>query len=247
MGNSAVVIGADALALTTTDQLRSRGVEVQLVRRDQLADLSVSLGAAGFQVEGRSIGAVLLREPVGGIAATSFVEEDRGFVSAELSATWLAGAQLGAVRAINCFDAESWFDDGWSVWNRRLRAASLEMSPLSFGDCDSASYWRPYCGGGDRPAPTAAVRRALGTALATAPLSGEAVFACGNAVGRQPPPNVLRASRLLRGGGVQLKSISYDRAGRITAVDAFPAVVDGLVEPVARHLTDAFCEHLRSW
>lgn len=246
MANSVVVVGADPLALATTDELRTQGVGVVRVSSDQLPDLSVSLREGSFELEGCAVGAVLLREAVGGIAAASFADEDRGFVSAELSATWLAATQLGSVLAINRVDAEGWFGEGWPVWHRRLRAASLAVSPLSFGDRASMSHWRPYLGGGDRPVPAGAARRALGTALAQAPLAGQTLFACGEAVDEQPPPAVSSAAELLRRSGVQLKSIAYDVEGRLAAVDTFPALVGDLVEAVARRLSAAFCEHLRS-
>ncbi len=246
MTKGVVVVGADPLTLATTDELRTHDIDVVRVTTDQLPDLSVTLAGGSFELEGRPIDSVLLREAVGATAAASFTVEDRGFVNAELSATWLAATQLDSVLAINCVDAEGWFDEGWAVWHRRLRAASVAVSPLSFGDCAPASYWRPYMGGGDRPVPVGAARRALGTALAQAPLAGRTLFACGEAVDEQPPPAVSMAAELLHRSGVQLKSIAYDVEGRVAAVDVFPALVGDLVESVARHLAAAFCDHLRS-
>lgn len=241
-----VVVGADPVAVATTEALRRRRVDVLRVGRDQLCDVDLSLAAESLRLARRPVDAVLLREPVGGLAAASFAEVDREFVNAEVSATWLAATQLDSVLTINCLDAEGWFDQGWSPWHRRLRAAGVELSPLSFGDRARASHWRSYLGGGARPVPAAASRRALGTALGHASLAGSALFACGEAMGDQPPAPVVRAADVLRRSGVQLKSIDYDSHGRVAAVNVFPLVVPELIEPVARRLACALHEHLRS-
>ncbi len=246
MNASAVVLGTDALAVATTDGLRSCGVDVLQVRSYELPDLCVSLRPDSFEVERRRIGAILLREPASAMVPLGFASDDRGFVLAELSATWLAATQLDQVLAINRFDAETWFDDAqWPVWRTRLARSGVQVSPLSFGDSGTGSCWRPYVGGSDRPVPTAAVRRALGTALAHAPRTGIALFACGDPIGDRPPPPVQEAARSLRGAGVQLKSIAYDAAGRVATVDVLPAVADHEVEPVASRVTAAFYDHLR--
>ena len=246
MDASAVVLGADSLALATSARLRSLGVAVLQLRGDQLPELRVTLRADGFSVEGERIAAILLREPAGSFAPLRFAPADRGFVLAEVSATWLAAAQLDGVLAVNRLDAEAWFEDAqWPVWRRRLARASIGVSELSFGDCEPASCWRPYVGGLDRPVPVAAARRALGTALAHAPAAGRALFACGEPIGARPPHTVARAGRLLSRQGVEVASIAYDAAGHVATVDVLPPIADDELERVASRLAARLHEHLR--
>lgn len=246
MNASAVVLGADSLALAVSARLRSVGVGVLQLRGYQLPELLVSLRSDCFSIEGERIAAVLLREPASAIAPLRFASADRGFVLAELSATWLAATQLDGVLAVNRLDAEAWFDDAqWPVWRRRLAKASVDVSALSFGDCEAASCWRPYVGGLDRPVPVAAARRALGAALAHAPVVGRALFACGEMIGARPPRAVGRAGRLLRREGVELASIAYDAGGHVATVDVLPAIADDELEHVASRLTARLYEHLR--
>ena len=217
------VVGTDGVALATAEALGGEGIPVLSLPGHQLADLHVSLGPTSFRVEGCRIGAVLLRQPVAAFAPVSFVAEDWAFVAAEVAAIWLAATQLEPVLAINRLDAEAWYEGGqWPVWRRRLRRASVALSPLSFGDAPSNSYWRPYLDGHDRPAPNRATRRALGTALADDQVAGATLFVGGDAMGGSPPPAVATAARLLQRSGVQLSSISHDARERVVAVDPFP-------------------------
>lgn len=246
MNASAIVLGADALAVATTTGLRGLGVDVLALRGEQLPELCVSLRPSCFSVEGKRVGAILLREMAGAIAPVAFVPDDRGFVLAELSATWLAATQLDGMLVVNRLDAEAWFEGAqWPVWRRRLARGSVGVSPLSFGDRTPAACWRPYVDGLDRPVPIAAARRALGTALAHAPKVGRALFACGDAIGERPPAAVEHAARLLCRQGVQVASFTYDAAGCVATVDVLPALSDLEAEHVAPRLIALLHDHLR--
>jgi hypothetical protein len=243
---SAIVLGADPLAFATATGLRDLGVDVLAVRGEQLPELCVSLRPGGFAVEGRRIGAILLREMASAIAPRDFAPDDRGFVHAELSATWLAATQLDGMLVVNRLDAEAWFEGAqWPVWRRRLTRGAVGVSPLSFGDRTPAACWRPYVDGLDRPVPIAAARRALGTALAHAPKAGRALFACGDAIGERPPAAVEHAARLLCRQGVQVASFTYDADGCVATVDVLPALSDVEVDDVAPRLIALLHDHLR--
>lgn len=244
MREAAVVVGADRLARAATDRIREAGVEVLALTGAELADVTVRLHAHEFVVEGRAVRGVLLREPIGAALPAGFAADDWSFVAAEVAATWLAATHLPGLLAVNRLDAEAWFEGGqWPVWRRRLRG-SVDLSFLRFGDSD-ASRWRPYVGGGDRPTPSAAVRRSLGTALANEAVAGSTLFVIGEALGGYPPRPVLEAAQRLRASGLELAAISHDAHGRVVAVDPFPAVPDDLLEPATHRLAQAFGDHLR--
>ncbi len=240
------VIGADGLALATLERVRAEGVDVLPLCGVQLGDVRLTLEPGLFRVDGHDIGAILFREPPTATGVEDFVEEDRGFVLSEFSATWLAAAELPSVLSINRLGAEGWFEGGqWPVWQRRLGGASVDVSPLSFGDADSAACWRPYLGG-ERPVPVAAVRRALGSALGHAPAIASVLFVCGEPVGREKaPPAVSHAAVLLQAEGFLLVSIAHDAEGRVVSVNAYPVVPRDLIEPVAARLAVAVHDHLR--
>jgi hypothetical protein len=240
------VVGSDRLAVVTSAALRSTGVEVVDVPGHQLADAPVSLRRNGFSVHGRPIAGMLLCEPVGTAAPHGFAGPDWSFVLAELGATWLAAANLDGMLAINRLDAEAWYEGGqWPVWQRRLGATPVELSPLRVGASAAGARWRPYTGGADRPAPAEAVRRALGTALTDEPIAGAALFVCGEPVGPAGPGGLTDAAALLRGSGLELVSIAHDAEGRVATVDPYPAVAEDIVAPVAARLAGAFHDHLR--
>jgi hypothetical protein len=241
----AVVVGRDLLAQAMTDHLRGRRVEVLAVCGHQLGDLTWSLESGSLKVERRQVRALLLREPPSAIAGLGYAPEDHGFVAAELGATVLAATHLPSVLAINRLDAEGWFEDAlWPVWHRVLKKASVKVSRLHVGGLGSGAVWRPYTGGPDRPPPSEAVRRTLGTALAGVPVQGSVLFACGDAVGGEPPRAVREAASVLERCGIRLMDISFDAAGSVATVDAFPEIAEDMLDPVVARLAVAFDDHL---
>jgi hypothetical protein len=241
----AVVVGRDLLAQAMTDHLRRRGVEVLAVCGHQLGDLTWSLEAMSLKIERRQVRALLLRDPPSAIAGLGYSPEDHGFVAAELGATVLAATHLPSVLAINRLDADGWFEDGqWPVWHRVLKKAGVKVSRLQVGCSSSGEVWRPYTGGPARPPPSKVVRRTLGTALADAPVQGSVLFACGDAIGGDPPPAVREAALVLERCGIRLANIWFDTAGSVATVDAFPAVAQDMLDPVVVRLAARLDDHL---
>jgi hypothetical protein len=240
------VVGADRLALACADRLRSRDVDVLALRADGLADLRVTLSADRFEIEGRPVGAILWRAPVGASALAEFAPEDRGFVLAEVSATLLAATNHASVLAVNRLDAEAWFEEGqWVLWRRRLQRAGVPVCGVSVGDLDGGRWWRPYVGGPDRPVPVRAVRRALGTAVVDAPVVGAALFVGDEAIGGAPSTAVRLAGRVLTRQGLALKAISYDDRGTVVSVNPYPEIADNGIDSIAQRLARLLHDHLR--
>jgi hypothetical protein len=202
-----------------------RGHRPLRVDARRLCDRRVRLAAGELAVDGRAVAAVLFRVQPDDSVSVGFADADRPFADRETIAVWLAGAKLPGVIAFNGYDAEAWFRGlGWVVWRERLLEAGVPVTPARFGDGPErgSSVWRPYRVGGERAAPTAATRRALGTASCPAGPRRRHLAVGGGLVAGQVSRTAERAAVTLAAGGIALAEIATDDEDRVVTVDPHP-------------------------
>ena len=225
----------DLLLAEIAARLASRGVAHRRLDRAGLAGHTITVDDTRVRVDGIALRALFWRCDPGAALADDFVPADRGFVDAEVRATWLAAMHLPSITVVNRYDAGAWFEGAaWPVWRRRLRDAGSDrvvaLAPFTFG-CASedggAARWLPYGGGGLRPSPGPRAARLLAAGLTDdgGHDAQAAIFACGHCVEGTPVEASVAAAAVLAASGIALASVLTNRRGEVLSVDTNPGFV----------------------
>ncbi len=249
---SIAVIGeqSDTLCRSLARALSADGVPVLRSTPGELSSLKVSLGEEMMLVEGQVVAGVFFHCHPDRCFSDGYVAEDRAFCDAETRAIWLSALNLGAVLAINRYDATAWFEGlGWASWRRRLREAGIPVADIHVGGGrHSTGHWQLFASGHQRPLPRPEVQRCLAAAVTESEHSRSVVAVGGEILGGCSSPSAHAAAALLAEEGIWLAQLQLDQHGALLGVDPVPRVEDSAsIQQITRRAQGAFHEHLDRW
>jgi hypothetical protein len=244
VGRAALLVGdpvADPLVPALAERLGAAGVDVRVVRPDDVVSLSVDARADRCEVDGAEVDVVAFRAHPTLLDAPAFDRDDRSFAAAEVRALWLHVLTLPAVTAMNRSDAELWFlPSEWPVWRRRFAAAGVPLAPLRVGVSggEAGDAWWTWTGALTRP-PPASVAAAVLAPTVEGPVA-RALWCAGDVVdGPAPAAAVVEAAgAVLDGAGIVLAGLVLDGAGRLVGASSFPTVPAAVAAAVADRVVD---------
>lgn len=235
---SCLVVGTEADPISSTFRTcaGAAGLRTRLIEAPRLGEASVVLDGVTLVVDGEQVGGLLFRGRSHGDFSEGFRDEDRVFVDVELAAVWLAAMQLPAVRSVNRFDAQAWYEiSPWAAWTSRLAGAGIPTAPVAVGDAAprDGRWWLPYTESALRPLPERHTRRMLATPTVDGDGAWQFLAVAGEAVGEANDGPAERVARALGDFGIQLARVTMNGRAEALAVDTMPLVADDTIAEAA--------------
>jgi len=238
----------DLLSNSVVNSLLTQGINVIHSNPSTLNSLRVNMQDESFIVEDLEIFGILFRVSSDSNFSEGFVEEDRSFCDFEIKAAWLAALHLHSLKAVNRYNALSWFEGiHWPVWRRMLIEEGIPVSSFRFGDplAKNPYSWYPYLSFNPRPVPSTATCKTLGAATTSNSQEQVNLFVCGEILFGKPNTAAIAAAELLEKEGVLIVEITTDLDQNILSVNSTPIIKDVEVVKRATHLIgDLFLAHL---
>jgi hypothetical protein len=245
MTNSCAAIvsqAGDPLSDALVGQLSAQGIPAIQITTESLGDLHTCLDEEVFLLDGQEVGAIFFHAHPDEIFSCSFQENDRPFVDVEIRAIWLAAMQLDSILAINCYDADAWFENlHWTVWRRKFADADVPLAEINYGGFNGQNedYWLPYTFQNPQQPLDNPTRKLLGAASIYDGCWDLHRFVCSETLTTSPTSSVQIAAKVLLATGIRLVDIWVNSREQVVIADTVPLFSEPLeILAVSERLTE---------